>query len=73
MIKSFIGIVAHGGQPRGRRRDRPTITGTWNMGLEGDHVIPVALVLKQDGRHTHRNDRAADSERRKSRGGEAVR
>ena len=26
-----------------------TLTGTWNMGLEGGHVIPVALVLKQDG------------------------
>ena len=25
------------------------LTGTWNMGLEGGHVIPVALVLKQDG------------------------
>src|ERR1700754_4805538 len=24
-------------------------TGTWNMGLQGGHVIPVALVLKQDG------------------------
>ena len=28
----------------------PTVTGTWNMGLQGDHVIPTALVLKQDGR-----------------------
>ena len=27
----------------------PSVTGTWNMGLQGDHVIPVALVLKQDG------------------------
>jgi hypothetical protein len=27
-----------------------TVTGTWNMGLQGDHVIPTALVLKQDGR-----------------------
>ena len=26
-----------------------TVTGTWNMGLEGDHVIPTALVLKQNG------------------------
>ena len=29
--------------------DPVTLTGTWNMGLQGDHVIPVALVLKQDG------------------------
>ena len=27
----------------------PSLTGTWNMGLQGGHVIPVALVLKQDG------------------------
>src|SRR5262247_2494632 len=27
-----------------------TVTGTWNMGLQGDHVIPTALVLKQDGK-----------------------
>ena len=26
------------------------ISGTWNMGLQGDHVIPTALVLKQDGK-----------------------
>src|SRR5262245_34052659 len=26
-----------------------TVTGTWNMGLQGDHVVPVALVLKQNG------------------------
>jgi hypothetical protein len=26
-----------------------SLTGTWNMGLEGGHVSPVALVLKQDG------------------------
>jgi hypothetical protein len=28
----------------------PNLTGTWNMGLQGGHVIPVALVLKQDGK-----------------------
>ena len=27
--------------------DPPTVTGTWNMGVQGDHVIPIALVLKQ--------------------------
>ena len=29
--------------------DPATVTGTWQMGLQGDHVLPVALVLKQDG------------------------
>ena len=28
----------------------PTVTGTWNMGLQAGHVVPVALVLKQDGK-----------------------
>jgi hypothetical protein len=28
----------------------PNVSGTWNMGLQGDHVIPTALVLKHDGR-----------------------
>jgi hypothetical protein len=27
-----------------------SVTGTWNMGLEADHVIPTAFVLKQDGK-----------------------
>jgi hypothetical protein len=26
-----------------------SLTGTWNMGLQGDHVVPTALVLKQEG------------------------
>ena len=26
------------------------ITGTWNMGVQGGHVVPVALVLEQDGK-----------------------
>ena len=30
--------------------EAPTVAGTWNMGLQGDHVIPTALVLKQDGK-----------------------
>src|SRR5579859_3140196 len=25
------------------------VTGTWNMGLQGGHVIPVGMELKQDG------------------------
>jgi len=26
------------------------VTGTWNMGVQGGHVVPVALVLTQDGK-----------------------
>jgi hypothetical protein len=49
MITSFIGIVALATNLA--LAESPNITGTWNMGLEGDHVIPVALVLKHEG-HT---------------------
>jgi hypothetical protein len=38
------GLSAQHGQA-----EAPSLTGTWNMGLQGGHVIPVALVLKQDG------------------------
>jgi hypothetical protein len=31
------------------KTEASSLTGTWNMGLQGGHVIPVALVLKQDG------------------------
>src|SRR5262245_42861295 len=31
--------------------DPATVSGTWQMGLQGDHVVPVALVLKQEGTH----------------------
>jgi hypothetical protein len=27
----------------------PDVTGTWNMALQAGHVVPVALVLKQEG------------------------
>jgi hypothetical protein len=47
MTKTFIGIVAMAAALAAA--ESPNITGTWNMGLEGDHVIPVALVLKQEG------------------------
>jgi hypothetical protein len=32
-----------------QKKTDTSVTGTWNMGLQGGHVIPVALVLKQEG------------------------
>ena len=29
--------------------EAPNLTGTWNMGLQGGHVVPVALTLEQRG------------------------
>ena len=48
MIKSLIGIAALAVN-LAAAAETPNITGTWNMGVDGGHVIPVALVLKQDG------------------------
>jgi len=31
------------------KKPAATVTGTWNMGLQGGHVIPVALTLEQNG------------------------
>ena len=48
-MKRFISVIALGAS-LSAFGENPNITGTWNMGVEGDHVIPVALVLKQDGK-----------------------
>jgi len=44
VVALAVGLSAQHG-----KKEAPSLTGTWNMGLEGGHVIPVALVLKQDG------------------------
>jgi deoxyxylulose-5-phosphate synthase len=48
-MKRLISIIALG-TSLSAFAESPNLTGTWNMGVEGDHVIPVALVLKQDGK-----------------------
>ena len=48
-MKRLISIIALG-VSLSAFAESPNISGTWNMGVEGDHVIPVALVLKQDGK-----------------------
>jgi hypothetical protein len=48
-MKRFAVLAAVLVAAAGISAESPTVTGTWNMGLQGDHVIPVALVLKQDG------------------------
>ena len=27
----------------------PNLSGTWTLGVEGDHVVPMAMIVKQDG------------------------
>jgi hypothetical protein len=49
MTMIAVMALAAGGSAQHGKTETPSLTGTWNMGLEGGHVIPVALVLKQDG------------------------
>ena len=48
-MKRLISVIALG-VSLSAFAESPNLTGTWSMGVEGDHVIPVALVLKQDGK-----------------------
>ncbi|HEX3645871.1 MAG TPA: hypothetical protein VHT95_09695 [Vicinamibacterales bacterium] len=45
---SVVALVAGLSGQHGKT-DAAGLTGTWNMGLQGGHVIPVALVLEQNG------------------------
>jgi hypothetical protein len=48
-VTTMIAVVALSGTVFAQATRSEGLTGTWNMGLQGGHVIPVALVLKQDG------------------------
>ena len=48
-LTTMIAVLALAGSVSAQTKKADGLTGTWNMGLQGGHVIPVALVLKQDG------------------------
>jgi hypothetical protein len=48
MAFAVLGLVV-GLSAQSKKTEVRGLTGTWNMGLQGGHVIPVALVLVQDG------------------------
>jgi hypothetical protein len=50
-VTTMIAVLtlATGLSAQHEKTDAPNLTGTWQMGLQGGHVIPVALVLKQKG------------------------
>ena len=53
MRTTFAALVAvitlAAGLSAQQKKPATNVTGTWNMGLQGGHVIPVALTLEQDG------------------------
>ena len=48
-MTTMIAVLTLSAGLAAQKKADTSLTGTWNMGLEGGHVIPVALVLKQDG------------------------
>ena len=48
-VTTMIAVLALAAGLSAQHKTDASLTGTWNMGLQGGHVIPVALVLKQDG------------------------
>ena len=50
-VTTMIAVLALAGglSAQSKKTEPQGLTGTWNMGLQGGHVIPVALVLKQEG------------------------
>src|SRR4029077_16524220 len=48
-VTTTIAVIALVAGLSAQKKTDTSLTGTWNMGLQGGHVIPVALVLKQEG------------------------
>ena len=48
-MTTAIAVLALAAGLSAQKKTDTSVTGTWNMGLQGGHVIPVALVLKQEG------------------------
>jgi len=52
MIAALVAVLALAAPSSAQEKkgsEAPNITGTWNMGLQGGHVVPVALTLEQKG------------------------
>jgi hypothetical protein len=48
-IATALAIVAALGIVVVSAAAEPDLSGTWTLGVEGDHVVPMAMVVKQDG------------------------
>ena len=53
MTKKIVGVllifVSMLAVTVGVRAAEMNVSGTWTLGIEGDHVIPMAMVVMQDG------------------------
>jgi hypothetical protein len=48
MLVVALALTVTSSAPPQKSDSTTNVTGTWNMGLQGDHVIPTALVLTQE-------------------------
>jgi hypothetical protein len=46
VVALSIGVAA-----QDKKSDPATVTGVWQMSVQGDHVIPIGMELKQDGKN----------------------
>ena len=71
MIAAFAAVLALAAPAPAQEKkatEAPNVTGTWNMGLQGEHVVPVALTLEQKGTTVTGAILPADAARRPPRG-----
>jgi len=48
-IAAVLALALPSAAQDAKHSETPNVTGTWNMGLQGGHVVPVALTLEQKG------------------------
>jgi hypothetical protein len=49
IVIAFVALSA-GLSAQDRKSNPLTVTGVWQMSVPGDHVIPIGMELKQDGK-----------------------
>lgn len=47
IIVAAVALAA--GASAQQNRDAPNVSGVWQMNVQGDHVLPIGMELKQDG------------------------
>ena len=49
LMPAALALVATLAMAAAATASEPHLAGTWTLGVEGDHVIPMAMIMKQDG------------------------
>ena len=50
IVIAVVGLAVGVGAQHDKKTDAaPNVSGVWQMNVQGDHVIPIGMELKQDG------------------------